>query len=83
MKQTLVLQPILSLISKKELTKEEIREIVAKRAAKEFKEGDVVTLGIGFAYGCSKLCAGEHACYIPVRKRAFGSWQRSVKRQYR
>ena len=31
----------------KELTKEEIREIVAKRAAKEFKEGDVVTLGIG------------------------------------
>ena len=30
-----------------ELTKEQIREIVAKRAAKEFKEGDVVTLGIG------------------------------------
>ena len=26
-----------------ELTKEQIREIVAKRAAKEFKEGDVVT----------------------------------------
>lgn len=30
-----------------ELTKERIREIIAKRAAKEFKEGDVVTLGIG------------------------------------
>lgn len=30
-----------------ELTKEQIRAIVAKRAAKEFKEGDVVTLGIG------------------------------------
>lgn len=30
-----------------ELTKEKIREIIAKRAAKEFKEGDVVTLGIG------------------------------------
>lgn len=29
------------------LTKEKIREIIAKRAAKEFKEGDVVTLGIG------------------------------------
>lgn len=29
------------------LSKEQIREIVAKRAAKEFKEGDVVTLGIG------------------------------------
>ncbi len=31
-----------------ELSKEQIREIIAKRAAKEFKEGDVVTLGIGF-----------------------------------
>lgn len=31
----------------KELSKEKIREIIAKRAAKEFKEGDVVTLGIG------------------------------------
>lgn len=30
-----------------ELTKEKIREIIAKRAAKEFKKGDVVTLGIG------------------------------------
>ena len=29
------------------LSKEQIREIVAKRAAKEFHEGDVVTLGIG------------------------------------
>ncbi len=31
----------------KALTKEKIREIIAKRAAKEFKDGDVVTLGIG------------------------------------
>ena len=31
----------------KELSKEKIREIIARRAAKEFKEGDVVTLGIG------------------------------------
>ncbi len=30
-----------------ELSKEKIREIVAKRAAKEFKEGDAVTLGLG------------------------------------
>lgn len=29
------------------LTKEKIKEIVAKRASKEFKDGDVVTLGIG------------------------------------
>ena len=31
-----------------QLTKEKIKEIIAKRAAKEFKDGDVVTLGIGF-----------------------------------
>ena len=30
------------------LTKEKIKEIIAKRAAKEFKDGDIVTLGIGF-----------------------------------
>lgn len=30
-----------------ELTKDKIREIIAKRTAKEFKNGDVVTLGIG------------------------------------
>ena len=30
-----------------ELTKEKIKEIVGKRIAKEFKRGDIVTLGIG------------------------------------
>ena len=40
-----VTDPIAS--DKKLLTKEKIREIIAKRAAKEFKKGDVVTLGIG------------------------------------
>jgi acetate CoA/acetoacetate CoA-transferase beta subunit len=30
-----------------ELTKEQTREIIARRASKEFKRGDVVTLGIG------------------------------------
>ena len=31
-----------------ELSKEKIKEIIAKRTVKEFKRGDVVTLGIGF-----------------------------------
>ena len=39
--------PIMHSFRKEDLTKEKIREIIAKRAAKEFKEGDVVTLGIG------------------------------------
>ncbi len=39
------------------LGKEKIREIIAKRAAKEFKDGDVVTLGIGLPT--------EVANYIP------------------
>ena len=41
-----------------ELSKEKIREIIAKRAAKEFKEGDVVTLGIGLTT--------EVANYVPA-----------------
>jgi len=36
-----------AMMETKELTKEKIREIIAKRTAKEFKRGDVVTLGIG------------------------------------
>jgi len=39
------------------LSKEEIRETIAKRAAREFKEGDVVTLGIGIPT--------EAANYVP------------------
>lgn len=43
------------------LTKEKIREIIAKRAAKEFKDGDIVTLGIGLPTEVTK--------YIPNSKR--------------
>jgi len=35
------------LVNEPELTREKIREIIARRAAKEISEGDVVTLGIG------------------------------------
>ncbi|MBC2857396.1 3-oxoacid CoA-transferase subunit B [Cetobacterium sp. 2A] len=41
-----------------ELSKEQVREIIAKRVAKEFKNGDVVNLGIGLPT--------EVANYIPV-----------------
>lgn len=40
-----------------ELSKEQCREIIAKRIAREFKEGDVITLGIGLPT--------EVANYIP------------------
>lgn len=40
-----------------ELSKEKIKEIIAKRIAKEFKENDVVTLGIGLPT--------EAANYVP------------------
>ena len=39
------------------LSKEKIREIIAKRVAKELKDGNVVTLGIGLP--------NEVANYIP------------------
>lgn len=38
---------ILEKTVKEELSKEQVRDIIAKRTSKEFKEGDVVTLGIG------------------------------------
>ena len=41
-----------------ELSKEQCREIIARRIAKEFKEGDVITLGIGLPT--------EAANYIPA-----------------
>lgn len=43
-----------------QLSKDEIRQIIAKRVAKEFKEGDVVTLGIGIPTAA--------ADYVPAEK---------------
>ena len=47
LKKSLATNPISSKAGHEILSKEKIREIIAKRAAKEFKNGDVVTLGIG------------------------------------
>ena len=41
-----------------DLSKEQIREIIARRVAQEVKEGDVITLGIGLPT--------EVANYIPA-----------------
>ncbi len=42
-----------------ELSKEQVREIIAKRVAKEFKEGDVVTLGIGLPTAAANYVSPE------------------------
>lgn len=44
---TLASNPIASVAPKEILSKDKIKEIIAKRAAKELKNGDIVTLGIG------------------------------------
>ena len=47
-----------------ELTKEKIREIIARRAAQEFKDGDVVTLGIGLPTEVSNyIPEGTHVMF--------------------
>ncbi len=42
-----------------DLTKEQIREIIGKRVAKEFKDGDVVTLGIGLPTAAADYVAPD------------------------
>ena len=44
-------------LTKEALTKDKIKEIIAKRIAKEFKNNDIVTLGIGLPT--------EAANYVP------------------
>lgn len=38
------------------LSKEECREIIARRVAQEFSEGDVITLGIGCRRKWPTIC---------------------------
>lgn len=47
-----------------DLPKEKVREIIAKRAAQEFKDGDVVTLGIGLPTEVSNyIPEGTHVMF--------------------
>ena len=48
-----------SAVCERELTKEKVREIIARRAAKEFKDGDVVTLGIGLPTEVTKYIPSD------------------------
>lgn len=52
-----------------ELTKEQIRETIARRVAQELKEGDYVTLGIGLPTRSGKLYSRERSCDDSVGKR--------------
>lgn len=54
-----VQEEIMTEFLKDVLSKEKIREIIAKRTAKEFKNGDVVTLGIGLPTEVTKYIPEE------------------------
>ncbi|MGL5278800.1 MAG: 3-oxoacid CoA-transferase subunit B [Cetobacterium sp.] len=48
-----------------ELTKERVREIIARRVAKEFKDGDVVNLGIGLPTEVANYI--PHSIYVALQ----------------
>jgi len=54
------------------LTKEKIREIIAKRAAKEFKDGDAVTLGIGLPTEVTKYIPNDIRVMFQSENGLFG-----------
>ena len=51
------------------LSKEECREIIARRVAQEFSEGDVITLGIGLPTEVANHLPPASACSLSIRKR--------------
>lgn len=64
------------------LTKEQIREIIAKRAAKEFKEGDIVTLGIGLPTAAANYVSPDKHVIIQSENGILGIGKNQSKENY-
>lgn len=64
------------------LTKEQIREIIAKRAAKEFKEGDIVTLGIGLPTAVADYVSPDKRVIIQSENGILGIGKSQSKENY-
>ena len=60
------------------LSKEKVREIIAKRAAKEFKAGDVVTLGIGLPTAVADYVPQEKKVIFQSENGLLGNWKNST-----
>ena len=50
------------------------REAIALRVAKEFRDGDVVNLGIGIPTLAGQLHTGRPDCVVPHRERGRRVW---------
>lgn len=60
------------------LSKEKVREIIAKRAAKEFNSGDVVTLGIGLPTAVADYVPQEKKVIFQSENGLLGNWKNST-----
>ena len=60
------------------LSKEKVREIIAKRAAKEFNAGDVVTLGIGLPTAVADYVPQEKKVVFQSENGLLGNWKNST-----
>ena len=61
-----------------ELSKDKVREIIAKRAAKEFSSGDVVTLGIGLPTAVADYVPSGVQVIFQSENGLLGDWKNST-----
>ena len=60
------------------LSKDKVREIIAKRAAKEFNSGDVVTLGIGLPTAVADYVSPDKNVIFQSENGLLGNWKNST-----
>lgn len=60
------------------LSKDKVREIIAKRAAKEFNSGDVVTLGIGLPTAVADYVSPDKKVIFQSENGLLGNWKNST-----